>query len=667
MRALPPLAFLAACGTPDPADDAPPWADNFGVEETEGGEGCDNLLPDDCFYPYPSGAYLRDTPDGPRVTMPTEAMPSTRSGVYMSIEGLATIDGFGVASPVTFRLPGAALPDDLRVLDGSWGLDEASPTLLLDATTGARIPHWLEPDSLGGEDPAWVLRPAVPLPRDTDVVVGLRGFLTADGAPAEAPEPFRALRDQTASRWLGVHERRAHFEEVVFPTLEAAGVGREELQLAWSFHVRPASSATAGLLAVREAVFDVLGDGGPDYTLDRVVVCDGGGDDDPDCHPSLRVIVDGTVRTPRVLGPADAQGVRRLLRDASGAVVVDGVEPWRFRLQLPHAAFEGDAPVPVLQYGHGFLGSLNEANNGWLREMADRHGFAILSTSLQGMSGEDAAVWIAVLLSDGGRFVELIDKPFQGVANQLALQRLVKTDLADDDEPALRRADGALAWDPDTVWYYGNSQGGSVGTVMMAMSTDVTRGVLGVPGSGYPFLLHRSVVFTDAYATAISATYREPDVLTRFLALLGTAWDDFDPLTFAPLIVSDTLPGTPPHEVLLHVAKEDAQVLNEASFILGRAAGAVLMTPSVRPVFGLPSQTYPAQPGAAVVEVDFSVPDDPTPLTPPGPWPDLPSEGDTHGWLRKWLPAQDQMVHFLATGELIDVCEGAPCVTDGEP
>ena len=38
-------------------------------------------------------------------------------------------------------------------------------------------------------------------------------------------------------------------------------------------------------------------------------------------------------------------------------------------------------------------------------------------------------------------------------------------------------------------------------------------------------------------------------------------------------------------------------------------------------------------------------------------------DGDTHGWLRKWPPAQDQLVHFLQTGEVIDVCGGQPCVT----
>ncbi len=119
--------------------------------------------------------------------------------------------------------------------------------------------------------------------------------------------------------------------------------------------------------------------------------------------------------------------------------------------------------------------------------------------------------------------------------------------------------------------------------------------------------------------------------------------------------------------MLYHVAKEDRQVINEASFISARAAGATLMTPAVRAVYLLPETPYPASPGAAVVEVDFGIPDDPTPLDPPDGDPAQPDGGDTHDWLRQLPVAQDQMAHFLRTGDVIDVCGRAPCVSDGRP
>ncbi|MCB9596154.1 MAG: hypothetical protein H6719_25755 [Sandaracinaceae bacterium] len=657
------LLSLLACDGPAVVPDGGPTGtldDNFGVTEDQGREGCDNLLPD-CLWPYPSDVYE----EGDHLALPDPLLPPRRA--TFSPEVTNRMHGFGAATPIVFQLPGAVLPTDRAVFDAAPSLEPGSPTIVLDAATGELIPHWLETDYLSPDldPPALVIRPAIPLPRGARIVVGVRGLTDAAGAVVDAPEGFAALRDRTASRWIGVHARRARFDADVFPALEAAGVARDELQLAWTFSVQTDADATAPLLAVRDAILGALPAEGPAYTIDAIYVCDGGGDDPAECHPSIRVIVDGTVSVPSVMEPPDALGVRVVRRDAAGAPVVMGFEEHPFRLQLPNAAFDGDAPVPVLQYGHGFLGRRAEANNDWLRRMADRLGFAILACDMQGMSEDIASVWTDVVLMEGGRFPDLQQLAWQGVLNQLVQQRMVKTSLAADADPRLRRADGQLAWDPTTVWYYGNSQGGSVGTVVLALSVDVTRGVLGVPGSGYPFLLHRSVDFSP-FVDIITITYRSNDALPLFLAVLGTGWDPFDPLTFSPHLHGDPLPGTPDHEVLFHVAKEDRQVQNQASFISGRAAGATLMTPAIRPVFLLPETPYPASPGAALVEVDFGIPDDPTPLDPPDGDPAQPDGGDTHGWLRQYPPAQDQMIHFLRTGEVIDVCGGA-CVSDGRP
>ncbi len=659
------VLFLLACDGPVvPDPDGGPMGtleDNFGYTEDQGTEGCDNLSPG-CLWPFPSDAYVA----GDALALPDPLLPSRGRTTFRPTVTNA-MRGFGAASPIVFQLPGAVLPADAVPFESASSLEDGHATILLDATTGERIPHWVETDYLATSvsPTLFVIRPAIPLPRGTTVVVGVRGLRTSDGAMAEPTEAFAALRDRTVSRFFGIHARRAHFDGVVFPALEAAGVPRAELQLAWSFPVQSDADATSHLVAARDAVFAALPASGPEYRIDAVYVCDGGGDDPPECHPSIRVIVDGVARVPSVAEAPDALGVRLVRRDAAGAPVVDGVEEWPFRLQLPHAAFDGPAPVPVMQYGHGFLGRRAEANNGWLREMADRLGFAILACDMQGMSEDIVSVWTDVVLMEGGRFPDLQQLAWQGVLNQLVQQRMVKTSLAADPDARLRRADGQLAWDPTTVWYYGNSQGGSVGTVVMALTLDVERGVLGVPGSGYPLLLHRSVDFTP-FEGLITTSYRVPESVPTFLAVLGTGWDPFDPLTFAPHLHSDPLPGTPDHEVLYHVAKEDRQVVNEASFISARAAGATLMTPAIRSVFLLPETAYPASPGAALVEVDFGIPDDPTPLDPPDGDPTQPDGGDTHGWLREYELAQDQMVHFLRTGEVIDVCGGA-CVHDGPP
>jgi len=673
------LVALACSGADDDPKTAEPTGsspvepgvdDNFGVVEDQGDAECDNLDPSGCFYPFPTAHFIDTSSGTPSLRIPEQAMPGGGDAQFLP-DAFQRFEAYGVSTPILFQLPGAVAPE-LFPLDGSSGLAADSHVVVLDANTGERLPGWLETDYFAvgeTEEVLFTYRPAAPWPRGTDVVVGVVGLEDGSGGLAPAAEGFQPLRDGEASVHTGVHQRRPHFESVVFPVLEAEGIDRSELQLAWSFPVRTDASATRRLLEARDAIYDALPPEGPAFRIDAVIDCPVGGKGlSEECHPDIRTIVDGTLLAPSVLGEPDDLGVRNLLVDASGSPYVDGVEEWPFRVQIPHTAYDParTEPVPVLQYGHGFLGSYREGNNGWLRELAERKGAVLIATSMQGMNEQDSLVWTGVLFADAGRFPELSEASIQGVVNQVLNQTMMKTSFAALDEPWMKKDDGTPVYDASTVYYHGNSQGGSVGTVTMGIALDVTRADLGVPGSGYPFLLHRSSVF-QPFALPIQLAYPDPDGISKFLALLGTGWDDVDPLTWAPHIHTDPADGTPQHEALLHVAKEDAQVHNEASFILGRAAGASLMVPAVRPVWGLPELTYPASPGVAVVEVDFMVPDDPTPLDPPDGDTSLPNDGDTHGWLRKWEPAQDQMWHFFETGELIDVCGGEACVTEPDP
>ena len=88
------------------------------------------------------------------------------------------------------------------------------------------------------------------------------------------------------------------------------------------------------------------------------------------------------------------------------------------------------------------------------------------------------------------------------------------------------------------------------------------------------------------------------------------------------------------------------------SFLLARAVGAKLLTPAVRPVWGVPEVPYPFS-GTAMVEFDFGKPQNPDPTMPP------PKANDTHLDLRKLPAGQAQLWHFLETGEVKSVCDGA--------
>ena len=423
----------------------------------------------------------------------------------------------------------------------------------------------------------------------------------------------------------------AHFEADVFSVLEQAGAVRDELQLAWDFttgsdrHVRD-------LLAVRDTFVAALTADGPEYEVRRV---------EPDPHPNVAFLVEGIARIPSLLLPADELQIRRIRRGGDGAAVLEGFEEVAFDIQIPHSAY--DAPAAVLQYGHGLLGSRTEAHGGYLREMAQRYNFVIAAIDMQGMNQMDGILWAGIILNDLGRFPHLAEKPVQGVLNHVALARMLRARFAGDTDPRFN-PDAKQLVDPDRIYYYGNSQGGTMGNIVMTLHSEVQRGVLGVPGCAFGFLLQRSVDF-EPFVPPIRGLFPDGWAMSVVLGIVQVGFGSIEPL--------DILRHMPASQrVLLHVAKEDAQVHNDVSFLLARTYGVPLVTPAPRPVWGLDEVPAPHA-GSAVVEVDFGRPDAPDPVGPP------PKEHDTHGSLRKHRPAQDQLWHFLETGEVVNPCDGA--------
>lgn len=85
--------------------------------------------------------------------------------------------------------------------------------------------------------------------------------------------------------------------------------------------------------------------------------------------------------------------------------------------------------------------------------------------------------------------------------------------------------------------------------------------MLGVPGMNYSTLLQRSSDF-PVYQSILNPSY--PDELDRIIgfSLLQMLWDRSEANGYAAHMTDDPYPGTPRHQVLLHVAYGDHQVAN---------------------------------------------------------------------------------------------------------
>jgi hypothetical protein len=647
------VATLAlGCKDDEPATSRPPV-----VLQGEAHPDCDVLSPDFCGFPFPSNYYLEDdptgkNPSGKRVAFGPTTLPLFRAGTdkarQLAPEPYHDLDGFSPGQGPLYFLRGATvtgLPSSDRIEDS---LKTTSPTILLDAETGELVPHFTELDmsdkdpDTRAEESALILRPVVRLKDRRRYIVAFRNIVDAAGKPIEPVPAFRALRDSIATDQAAIESRREAYQDI-FARLEKAGIERKSLQIAWDYTTASRENHTRRLLAMRDDALAKVGDLGPTYTIKSVET------EGIDSRLKARVLV--SMKVPLYLdqpGP----GARMVLGD-DGLPRQNGEAEYEVLLLIPKS-IEGGEPHGILANGHGLLGSKNEGQGGYLAEMCNRHKYLGVAVDFIGFASEDVATVLDALGNNPDLWVNLIDRQHQGHLNgQLAMRmargRIAQEGITHDGKVILP----PNALDPAKAFYRGDSQGGIMGTVYMAISKDVTRGLLGEPGMPYNLLLNRSSNY-PLYETVLKVGY--PDMRSRqlLLGLFQMHWDRTEPNGYAPYINGELLPDTPRHEVLLHVAIGDYQVPPLGAHILARSVQARNLAPVNRSIFALPEDPGPFS-GSAMVEYDFALKDSPFnvgPSSPPGQ--------DPHDIVRRMDPSYDQAHHFFQTGEIKAFCDG-PC------
>ena len=608
----------------------------------EGSAACDNLDESTCVFPFPSDHFRK--PGGPygqafQLDLGDRLPENATSGERMSPEPFRVHDGFPVYPQIAFHIDGASLEGAATLETIAASVDKASKTLVVDAETLEPVPHWVELDYLAEDKGAKVIqiRLARGLSHARRYVVAVRGL-----AGAQVSRGFRAMRDGAASPVAGVDERRARFDREVFSVTDRLGIPRAELQLAWDFTTTSSDNSTLTLRTMRDELYRLIGDDGPEYTITDV-------QKDPD-GPSgvIDAILVGVAKVPSFVLPGEPGALRRLRLDAKGLPFAEGFEDVPFRVQIPKSVLTGPEPGSVLQYGHGFLGSDNEANNGWLRNFASERRFVILSSDMQGMNIDAGVRWFLNLPKDITNLAFIGDEPLQGNMNHLALVRMMKGRFT--REPLVQKAN-KLVYDPAALYYHGNSQGGTQGALVMSMSRDISRATLGVPGVSVAWILARASQWEEL-APSIQRNYPDPFDFAAVMSLAAVGWDRGDGSNFVPYLSQTPPPDGSPKSVLLHVALEDAQVNNDVSRVLGRMVGAKMIPPATREVFGIEVASGPLVDQNAYVEFDYGVAPRQKTNRPAA------TGTDTHGMPRKNPKAQAQTWRYFKTGEIAHACDG---------
>jgi hypothetical protein len=628
----------------------------------------DEAASDLCLLPYPSNAFTRSDPTqqtGRRLDYGRRAMPANFQDIHVDPARWNLLDGFSPGPIAITHFPEGidlALSNTPSHTDFSTSVDPASPTVLIEADTPGcvRVEHFAENDvSEGASGPVaapnqvFMLRPGRRLRNATRYIVALRGLVDQSGQPLRTRDAFRLLRDGIPSGSGALEARRPAFEAMFAKLASDCGVPRAGLQLAWDFTTASDDSIQRYLLHMRDETFALLGPtSAPAFTVTHV-------EDDPfagDTRVCRRVR--GTYQVP-LWTTADGPGSVLNVDPDTNLPFVHPTIPVTnapFTVMIP-CSLVGPTPTagrPVV-YGHGLLGTgFGEVTAGNLRTLANTYGFVIAATDWQGFSQADVGT-IVVFTRELTGFARLSERLHQGVLNQLVLARLMKAPDGLGSHSAFQYpgpGGPVSVIDGSDVFYYGNSQGGIMGGTVMALSTETTRGILGVPAANFSTLLQRSVDF-EPYFILLRGGY--PDDLQRALTypLIQQLWDRSEPNGWYHRTVSNPLPGTPAHEVLVHMATSDAEVANLATEIMVRSMGIPQVAPPVKSYYGIPELAAPFD-GSAMVESDGHYGPVPETNTPPG-------NNGAHGAMRALPAIQAQIDQFLRTaGSVQNFCTG-PC------
>ena len=707
--------------------------------------GCDPIDPASCLLPFPNDYFMGIDPvSGERriqfnpLAMPRNGVDPIEGGIGKPIDPIEwnRNDGFSPGQAVMTLVPGLDLHQTWGTADrphSTVGVNEQgyfdhhdhiadiglyqnsdAPMAILEVAddpneVATRHPFWSEldqhPDAVAAGEQLLMLRPAKNFEEGTRYIVALRNLKDASGSTIAPPAEFEAFKSGEGSD----QARQMHFNQNIFPILDAAGINKNDLYLAWDFTIASEENLAGRMLHMRDVAFGLLGDtvlddnrvqgGAPKVIIDSTEMRDSnttrrvrGRVEVPNFLDRIQQTtthVEDPKAAPSKVGgvfyaDVPAPGSRLLDTDLDGLPDQNPAEPTVMVPFVCDVPLNGKKNIPGL-YGHGLLGDRDQVGD--FNKSPRRNGgnFMGCAADWWGMSTVDIPT-VATILADFSNFPSLPDRAQQGFLNFLFIGRAAvhpngfasKTEFQDGGASLIKTADDEGTY----LVYDDNSQGGIMGGSLVAISPDISRGILGVLGMNYSTLLNRSVDWEGelefkadlpAYSIPFYTSYQDPVERQIVFGLMQMLWDRGEANGYAHHMTDDPYPNTPTHEVMLQAAFSDHQVANVSAEVEARTIGAPTMTgleehwsydtdsstPEIDNPFYEPV-SYPHS-GSALIYWDSN-----NALPPNGNIP--PSEGgDPHGHPRDERAASWQEAHFLLTGEMYDVCAGGLYYTDDHP
>ena len=245
----------------------------------------------------------------------------------------------------------------------------------------------------------------------------------------------------------------------------------KNLTLAWDVHTASDTSSTQHLVFMRDTALLWLDDTGGHYDITAT--------NDTPADPNLWRELVGTFHVPSFL--TNDSGTATLELDSAGNPMVRDTGTAPFVVHVPQCALTATKPLPIIVFGHGLFGTAqSELSSDYEKQVGQKLCMVQIGTDWIGLAQYDFSTVASNVLGDLNQFPIVSDRLQQAHLNAQVLVRLFLTQMKND--PQLQ-VNGHAITDGSEIYYYGISDGGIQGGTFMALSKDVTRGVLNVPGA----------------------------------------------------------------------------------------------------------------------------------------------------------------------------------------
>jgi hypothetical protein len=624
-----------------------------------GGGGNSSGIPDECnplggqgcLMPWPSMIYANEdatSATGYRLAIPREAMPINADGIIVEPDTFNRWDGFSAIAPMLAMFPtgvsAAGLPTHKNPDES---LAPNASVVLINIETGARVPLFAEVDqnTIDIAKRALIIRPLARLEPSSHYAVAIRNTVkAADGSPLARPEAFEALVSGDGFS----HPSFKKLEKTapkMFAALEAAGVPKSELVLAWDFVTVSNEFLRGDLTAMREQALPAIGANGANLTFTTT----------PQTNTAAtykRFL--GTYKAPDFLtnGEADSSVLRR---DTTGKPIVMGMRDAKYAAIIPACVATQPLPRPTIIFGHGLFGSSEEyLDDNFVIDLAQDHCLVIVAGDFIGLTSRQFAL-APLAVNDLNRGTQIVEKLAQSVIDFIALESITRGPMATSPEFQYM---GTPVIDPAQTYYVGGSLGGIMGNTFMAYDPNLTKAVLAVPGGNWSMLFERSTAWALLLGAAQGA-YEDPELYQLNLAMsLGMGFEPYDPMTTAAHVTKDPLFGNPVKNVLMWYAIGDCLVTNIATEMVAREMGLSMTAPTVKTPWGIPTSTAALTNGITLYD------EKPTPMPLDTNVPPKEDNG-THSGVNRNPANLRQVEQFLLQDLVVDECKlanaPAPC------